>query len=76
MALDTNAIKALNSNVILFPTSAGWQRSLSQDDPGKNHRIYRILVDRIKSFDEYAWGEPLSVLATVSGYIIPLSVNV
>ena len=66
LALDAIAIKALNSYVIRFPTSAGWQRSLSQDDPGKNHRMYRFLVDHIKIFDEHAWGEPLSVLATVS----------
>ena len=66
LARDANAIKALNSYVIRFPTYTGWQRSLGQDDPGKNYRLYRFLIDRVKIFDEQVWGEPLSVLATVS----------
>lgn len=66
LARDAIAIKALNSYVRRFPTYTGWQRRLRQDDPGKNYRLYRFLVDRVKVFDEQAWGELHFVLATVS----------
>ena len=65
-ARDANAIKALNSYARRFPTYTGWQRSLGQDDPGKNYRLYRFLVERVKIFDEKAWGALLFVLATVN----------
>lgn len=63
---EANTIKALNSYVRRFPTYTGWQRRLEHDNPGKNYRLYRFLVDRVKIFDEQAWGELHFVLATVS----------
>jgi uncharacterized protein YhbP (UPF0306 family) len=65
LARDADVIKALNSYARRFPTYTGWQRSLSQDDPGKDHQLYRFVVSRVKVFDEHAWGKPLSVLAAV-----------
>lgn len=65
LARGADAIKALNSYAGRFPTYTGWQRSLSPDDPGKNYQLYRFLVNRVKVFDEQAWGSALSILATV-----------
>jgi uncharacterized protein YhbP (UPF0306 family) len=65
LARGADAIKALNSYAGRFPTYMGWQRSLSPEDPGKNYQLYRFLGNRVKVFDEHAWGKPLTVLAAV-----------
>ncbi len=66
LAHSANAAKAAQSYEKRFPAYASWQRGLSQNDPGKNYRLYRFLVAKVKVFDERIWGKSLFVEATIS----------
>ncbi len=66
LARGKDATKAEQSYKKRFPAYAGWQEGLSQNDPGKNYRLYRFQVTSVKVFDEQAWEEPLFILATIN----------